>query len=341
MLSLLLVWVALPSIALADSVDPASFSTTLGVGESVTITKTVTIDDAPPTDATVDIFFLTDSTGSMFDEIAAVQAAASTILANTTGLGDVAWGAGEYRDVGDAFVYRQNTDLTTTQATASAAIGAWSAGGGGDFFEANLFALDQVATTTSWRTDSTRILVWFGDAPGHDPSAGGVTEADATASLLGENIVVQAIDVGGMDGTGQATRITDATGGTLFSGISTSDIVDAIQAAIAEVFLEYNLVTLEPAGNLPGVDVAVAPGGYVGDFDRSTTRTFDFDVTFTGLEPGEHHFEMLAKVDGGAVAREIDWITVGDEPVIPEPSGVVLFGVGLLAAGIYRRRTLS
>jgi hypothetical protein len=45
---------------------------------------------------------------------------------------------------------------------------------------------------------------------------------------------------------------------------------------------------------------------------------------------------MVAKVDGGITAREIDWITV-EEPVIPEPSGVVLFGVGLLAAGIYRR----
>ena len=33
-----------------------------------------------------------------------------------------------------------------------------------------------------WRADSSRIIAWFGDAPGHDPS-GGHSLADVTAAL--------------------------------------------------------------------------------------------------------------------------------------------------------------
>ena len=129
----------LASNAMADSISPDTYSDTLGIGESVTITKTVTVTDAPPTSAKVDVFFLADETGSMWDEIGAVQTSASTILSNTAGLGDVAFGVGGYRDLGDAWVYRQIQDFTTNQATAQTGINTWTAGGGGDGPEANLF----------------------------------------------------------------------------------------------------------------------------------------------------------------------------------------------------------
>lgn len=331
-----LLFLCAPGLAFADSIDPSSYSDTLLVGESATITKTVTVTEAAPTTAKVDVFFLTDSTGSMGGAIGAVKASASTILASAAGLGDVAFGVGEYRDIGDVFTYRTNTDITTSTATAQAGINAWNAAGGGDWYEAQLFALETVAETTSWRDDSTRILVWFGDAPGHDPSAGGSTEASATAALLAEGIVVQAIDVGScpycLDREGQATRITDATGGGLFSGISTGDIVDAISDAIVEVFAEYSEVCVEGLGNLPGVGVSTS-ACHTGDFDRSVERTFDFDVTFTGLEEGDHDFEVVAKVDGGIVARESDAISV-----VPEPTAAVLFGLGLLVVARATRR---
>src|SRR5262249_34655555 len=106
-----------------------------------------------------------------------------SILSSTAGLGDVRYGVGEYKDVGDSFVYRTNTNLTSSTATVQTALNQWVASGGGDFPEANIYGLQQVATTASWRPSSTRILVWFGDAPSHDPS-NGVTEAVATASLV-------------------------------------------------------------------------------------------------------------------------------------------------------------
>lgn len=319
--------------ALADSISPATYETTLNPGESKTITKTVTVTEEV-TSAKVDVFFLTDTTGSMGALINSVKTSASEILSSASGFGDVAFGVGEYKDFTDAYAYRLNTDITTNTAAVQAGINAYSASGGGDWHEANLFALNEVATGAAWRDDSTRILVWFGDAPGHDPS-GGVTEAGAIDALNAENITVQAINTRNLDADGQATRITAATDGTYYASIDTASIVDEINAAITDVFEEYNTVTLSVEG-ADNVDVTFGPTSYTGDFDRSVERTFEFEVTFTGLTEGTDDIVVNAIVDGGIVAREFDTITVG---AVPEPTTMLLFGFGLLGiSGVSRRK---
>jgi len=191
------------AVAMADSISPTSVSATLPVGGSVTVNKVVTVTAGTPTTAKVDVFFLADTTGSMGGPIAAVQAAATNIMTGLAGLGDVAFGVGEYKDQpatsGDPYAYRRNTAVTSTIATAQAGINLWGASGGGDTPEADLFGLTQVATGTGafasgFRSGAAKIVVWFGDAVGHDPD-GGATLPSTIAALVGQGIKVLAVDV--------------------------------------------------------------------------------------------------------------------------------------------------
>jgi hypothetical protein len=334
-LSVLLVLTVLP--ASADSIAPVAVSGTIGIGGSMTVHKTVTVDAGAPTGSLVDVFFLADTTGSMGGTIGSVRTAAASIMGAAAGLGDVAFGVGEYKDVGDVFVYHQDTSITKNTATVQSGINAWGASGGGDYPEADLYGLDQVATTADWRPGSARILVWMGDAPGHDPTAGGVTLASATADLQANNVKVEAMNLGGLNDYGQATRIAAATGGAYYAGLNSASIVAAINAAISTAFLTYSKVSLDTSEAGPHVTVTFDPGSYAGTYDRSIARTFGFDVTFTGASAGTDSFHIYGLVDGGRVATERDDITVG---AVPEPGSILLFGTVLagIAAGLRRRR---
>jgi len=87
-------------------------------------------------------------------------------------------------------------------AAVQSAVNVWTAAEGSDSSEGQLWALQQVATDPAigWRPGAKRIVVWFGDAPGHDPvcaaisgAAADVTEATATAALQAASITVVAV----------------------------------------------------------------------------------------------------------------------------------------------------
>lgn len=324
------------SVGWADSITPSSVNADLNVGDSVTVHKTVTVSAGTPTTSKVDVYFLADTTGSMGGAIGAVAASASTILSTTAGLGDVQFAVGEYKDIGDSYEYRLNTAMTANQSAVTTGIGLWSASGGGDLFEAELQALDFAASqsATGWRTGSTKILVWFGDAAGHDPSgSSGTTEAQATAALQAQSIKVEAIDVGALDALGQATRITAATGGSLSTGINNSTIVAAITSAITSSFNTYSTVGLDLSEVPAGVGASVVPGSITGSFDRSVDRTFNFDLTLTGNTAGTYDFNVYGAVDGGRVATENDHLVVHDVsgPTVPDGGSTILLLSSALA----------
>jgi hypothetical protein len=251
--------------ARSQGVDPASYSSALDQGGSVTITKTVHTPAIPPNP---DIYFLTDSTGSMGDAISNVQSNAASIMSTVaTAQPTAEFGAGDYKDFlsGDPYAFQNDASIGSA-ADALTGIGTWSADGGGDGPEAQLYALHEIANSAvGFRSDSTKIVVWFGDAPGHDPicsAASGLgsdlTTSSVASELANANVEVIAISLVtgtfypdglnddstayeyGYDSTcgtpspvtGEATTIANATGGLVLSNVTPDDVSNAILSGL-------------------------------------------------------------------------------------------------------------
>jgi HYR domain-containing protein len=274
--------VAAAAASAAPGVSPAHHSDALDPGASTTITKTV---ETPPIPPIPDIVLMADTTGSMNSSIANVRTNANAILSNIQSAQPGAqFAVAEYKDAGAAaFGYRLDQQLTGNPADVVTGINAWVASGGGDEAEDWIGALGEIPGSISFRPDSTRVLVMFGDAPSHDPALGW-TEATATAGLVAAGVRVIAINVPNLSGDprldafGQATRVTDATGGSLAAANP-----DEVAATI-----------LSELQNLPAVvthDTTCDPGVSLSFDAVSKTVTsgesvqFDETITLAGSAP--------------------------------------------------------
>jgi hypothetical protein len=250
-------------------VDPGEVELFLKPGDSITIDKTVTTPIIPPKP---DIYFLCDTTGSMFSVIEQMKTDASTIMSHISAIQPNAWfGVGNYKDFPyDTYAFNHQQSLTSDTSAVQTAIDNWFAGGGADGPEAQFYALTEIANTPAigWRSESTKIVVWFGDAPAHDPvpmAATGytydITEATVTSALQSSGVKIIAISsttgayVNGLDGDplylggdynsyygiieggtpGQASRLSSATGGSYMLTPDVGDIDTAILESLEEV----------------------------------------------------------------------------------------------------------
>jgi uncharacterized repeat protein (TIGR01451 family) len=296
--------------AAAPGVTPSTVTATLLPGQSATISKSVETSPIPPNP---DIFFLADTTGSMGGAVANVRAGNANVMATVIGAQPTAqFGVGEYKDVGDVFVYRLNQAITANQTAVNTGMNQWFASGGGDTPECQLSALLQLATSplTGFRIGSSRIVVWFGDAVGHDP-CNGATEATATAALQLAGIRVIAISTGAannLDGTGQATRIANATGGVFLSGASDDEVSDAILEGLSNLPVTVtHTVTCDP-----GVSASLTPASQT----AVSGTTFTFSETYgvnAGTLAGTYGCTvqfLLNGMSGGDAFKETITITV-------------------------------
>ena len=166
--------------------------------------------------------------------------------------------------------------MTASIPAAQTAIDGWTVGNGCDVPEAQIHALYTLATdpAVGFRADSTRIIVWFGDASGHDPS-GGHTLTDAIDALVAADIKVIAVPVvsgfgDGLDASGQATAVATATGGLVLPSATPGDVSDAILAGLTNL-----PVTVSPSATCdPGLSVAFMPS-------TPQTVTSGDDVVYT------------------------------------------------------------
>jgi hypothetical protein len=345
-----------PHIIDAVSVKVSPSVNNLRLGECDTFKETITVT-IPPSAAVApaDIYFLADNTGSMGSVITAVQSGVNAILNPVTGLGafpNLQFGVGEYQDfvnVGD-IAFKNLQSITNSIPLVTAAIGTWTAVGGGDTPEAQLFALDQVASLPAigWRPGVAHIVVWLGDAPGHDPICAaasglgyGITEASVTAKLIGAlNVTILAVSVldpvgdpAGLNGDptasfnaaytacgkpggtpGQATRIAAATGGIVVNGVDPSLVVSTIINQL-KALLKINNVHLQPVGAIAPFVTSITPSSY-GPLPADQLNVLTFDVTFSGdvedcaTRDRVFNGAIDVVVDGQVVAAKPTHITV-------------------------------
>jgi hypothetical protein len=263
-------------------------------------------------DPLFDVYFLADTTGSMGTILNAVKAGAANIL-NTLSVQfpNMAFGAGNYKDFPippEPYCFQNQQAINTNKALTLTAINAWSASGGGDGPEGQFFALNEIATKPAigWRT-AQRILVWFGDAPGHDPICApqfvpvAITEAIVKANLTAGPTPIKVLAISTVTGypnglndtptkdnypcanagtAGQGTRIATATGGSYTSGVNAATISSTIISMVTAAANLFNNIKLVPAGGTAPFVTSITPAGGYGPVDNKG-HDYVFHVTFT------------------------------------------------------------
>ena len=255
------------------SLAPSFVAETIMAGGSVDVVKTA---QTPVLPATLDVYLLADSTGSMGEYLDAVHLSSEEMFAEITAESVGAqFGVGQYQDFTSEgpcnLTFDNQTPITGNAAAVDAAINAWTPVGGCDTPEGQLYALDRLADSSNpggFRSGASKTIVIFGDAPGHDPVCADIsgldsdiTEASVTAKLQAAdiNLIVVSID-GGMDedptdgaddyqptcptpgGTaGQGSRMAAATGGTYTTINDAAELVPAVLAAVRSVTIEVSL----------------------------------------------------------------------------------------------------
>jgi hypothetical protein len=311
----------------------------------------------------VDVYFLADTTGSMKPAIAAVKSGIVDVMTRIQALGSDVWfGVGDYKDfpapVTDEhpYAFKHQCSLSANITQAKAAIDSWTTSPGQDTPEAQFYGLDQVAEPPGgkigWRADAKRIIVWFGDAAGHDSVCKGIsnlsydiTEASVTAKLVAEKIKVLALSMNtnyrapaGLDdeprnssnafrskcgepgGTpGQGTRIAKATGCKLVQGVSADTIIEIITTELAAQITAIGNVSLVARGATAQFVQAIAPTVGYGPLSRDQDHEISFDVSWIGTVAATSDVQVF----NGSLDVVVDGEIVGGKTVkITVPSSV-------------------
>jgi hypothetical protein len=292
-----------------------------------------------------DVYLLMDTTGSMYFPVETVKSQAKSLASTLLACPDVAVGVGNYRDfpLTEANPYAFEPQLSPSQnaAAVTSAIAAWTASGGlgGDYPEAQLYALYQLATDPGihWRPGAKRLVVWIGDAPGHEPicqvydlpnlPAAGLFLNGVISALQAANITVLALDLGGLDADpelyatdyscpaggspGQASAIAAATHGIYQPGVTPATLVGTLYSLVSTAFHTIGKLSLAPSASIAPFVTAIQPATSYGPFPAGEDRTLPFAVDFRGAVACRDDEQVV----NGSLDVLCNGVVVGRKPV--------------------------
>jgi hypothetical protein len=214
-------------------------------------------------DAKLDLIFCLDVTGSMWDDIDAVKAAATNIVdILLAGVPDSRVAIVGYRDFGDTVMF-EDYSFSSDNTIIITNINSLDATGGGDWEEAVYEALIRAIDSDNvggWRSGVTKAIILMGDAPPHEAGDGPqylYTMADVIAAAEAvDPAIVFSIVIGDPPDTTAATKfqgLATGTGGTFFTAENAEDAATKIQNAVEEAMEEAE----EEAGAEEGLNLMI------------------------------------------------------------------------------------
>lgn len=203
----------------------------------------------------VDLIFVIDTTGSMYDDIASVKDSATEIVnALDSKSGDYRVAVVDYRDYpvspygvpGTDYVYKLDLSFSSDKDAIISSINSLSLGNGYDWEESVYSALVNAiidpnkdlsnSDNYGWRKGVCKYIILMGDAPPHipEPWDGGYSLDDVV--YWSENVdpvIVYSIRIGADDTTlNSFSKISESTGGKVYTAVTASDLVDTIVEVI-------------------------------------------------------------------------------------------------------------
>lgn len=345
-----------------DRFSPERIDAILKSGECTDRTVTLSTGAAPI--PSLDVALVMDVTGSMSDEIAAVQQRATEIVGrvkalvpetrfavatladypyveSSGGLLDMLGNLVEYGDVGD-YPWRVESDFTADAGKIQTALNGIALLSGGDGPESYLRALSE-SRGLGWRAEARRIVILFGDSYPHDPDPGPDAKM-GTADDLTQAIVVKSLQDAGVSVIGiySTEELADfykslaaETGGQWFALTAAQQAPDAVVNLLETDVRTLRQVTLRPdAAYAPWVTWSPEVYPEVGG---DTTVSWAVRICRPDDSAGgEHRFE-LALTASGARLYGIP-VTIRSAPGLPAwlPWLGLIPLVGLLAFLLWR-----
>ena len=281
-----LAFALLRSASASPGVLPASVQQKADPGSSFIVDKVVTTPEILPKP---DVVLLVDVTGSMSVALADLKLNLIKVVTAVNAQPDARFAVVSFGDLTDSDGgFKVVQDLTSNFNDVQTAVNSLVAAGGDDRDEDWINALFKVATgAVSFGPSgtTTRITVLVSDNPSHDPS-NGHTLPDTITALVGATVRVIGVDVQtggdsvGLDGEGQATKVTIATGGII---IPAGSGADAVSSAIISGLKKLD-VTIKP-------QIISCDAGLALTFQPATIKVPSGSVV---------HFLETVKVDGSA-----------------------------------------